>query len=81
MLSLNEFQELLAEPGVRTMTFKQCPLGAETEKDTIVIYGHVELPQLPQECPHAPRWWPNWSTAPLSLAMTADCVRRAPPQT
>ena len=57
MWLLPEFMALASLPGVQTVNFDQCTIGAETTKPTRVLYFKVPLDTLHKRCPHPKKWW------------------------
>ena len=57
MWLLPEFMALASLPGVQTVNFDQCTIGAETTKPTRVLYFKVPLDSLHKRCQHPKRWW------------------------
>ena len=62
MFNLDEYQDLLSLPGVRTEELVQCEYGAETSKPTTLIVGHVDETGFKRICTHAARRWRRPST-------------------
>ena len=57
MWLLPEFMALASLPGVQTVNFDQCTIGAETTKPTRVLYYKVPLDFLHKRCQHPKQWW------------------------
>ena len=57
MFEFEEFVDLMQRPGVRTIEFSQCMIGADTNKPTRVVFFGIDLGRLKGDCAHRPRWW------------------------
>ncbi len=55
--NLQEWQDVIAMPGVSVVSFPQCPFGARATKWTTLVVFLVTTAGLPLECPHEARWW------------------------
>ena len=67
--NLDEFELLLAQPGVFVKIVDQCTMGAPTRKPTCFVYFLVAWSPDPIRCSHAAKWWVipssnSWSWGP-----------------
>lgn len=56
MFTLDEFQQLEGQEGVRRYTLAQCRFGAEVENLTDLL-SNLDLSQVELLCSHQSRWW------------------------
>ena len=52
MLTLDEFQGLLAMPGVHQCEGDQCPFGSPSAKPTAWVFSQVDFSDMPRKCRH-----------------------------
>ena len=57
--ALEEMQKVAALPGVRTLHFDQCMVGAPARKPTTLLYYRLDLRRLQARCNHPVREWTN----------------------